>query len=119
MGSQVKLAEEVEKGISLSRSSVTSSSDLLNQDALALPSSDPAENRMLAPSSHEEVDVVEEGKDGVCTEPSQPALHRGSLWMLWSVPQPDWIWHGGERNKKLLRAVSTNVSYQAIIISPP
>lgn len=41
-GSQVKLAEEYERGIDLSHSSVMGLSDQLDQDALSLPSSDPA-----------------------------------------------------------------------------
>lgn len=73
MGSQVELAEEFEKGMGLSCSSVAGSSDLLDQDVLALASSDPADCMLLAPSIQEEVDVVEEGKDSNCTEPSYPA----------------------------------------------
>lgn len=40
-GSQFKIAEEFEKGMALLRSSVTGSSDLLDQDVLSLESSDP------------------------------------------------------------------------------
>lgn len=62
-GSQVALAEEIEKCMALSRSSVTGSSDLLGQDVLSLEPSEPADSILLAPSSQDEVDVVEEGED--------------------------------------------------------
>lgn len=69
-GSQVELAEEFERGIDLSHSSFTGLSDLFDQDALSLVSSDPVESMLLAPSSHAEVD---EHEDSVCTEPSPSA----------------------------------------------
>lgn len=46
---------------------------MFDQDALSLVSSDPLEKMLLAPSSHAEVDVVGEGEDSVCTEPSPSA----------------------------------------------
>lgn len=61
-GSQVELAEEFEKVMSLSYSSVTGSNDLLDQDILSLESSDPTNSILLSPSSPEEVDVAEEVK---------------------------------------------------------
>lgn len=52
---------------------VTDSSNLLDQDVLSLEPSDTAECMLLAPSSQDEADMVEEGDDVVCSEPSQPA----------------------------------------------
>lgn len=70
---KLKLAEEFENGTSLSCSSVNGSSDLLYQDVLmSLESSDPADTMLLAQSSQDEVDVVEEGEYIAFSEPSQP-----------------------------------------------
>lgn len=68
-GMQVELAEEFEKGMALSCSSVVGSRDLLDQDVLSLESCDLAESMLLAPSSQEEADVVEEGEKNACIEP--------------------------------------------------
>lgn len=65
-GTQVEL---VEKGMALSRSSVVGSRDLLDQDVLSLESCDLADSMLLAPSSQEEADVVEEGEKIACIEP--------------------------------------------------
>lgn len=70
IGLQVELAEELEKGMCLSNSSVAGSSNLLDQDVLSLASSYPADSMLLTPSIQEEPDVVEEGEDINCTEPS-------------------------------------------------
>lgn len=51
------------------RSSTTGSND---QNVLSLESSDPADSILLAPSSQEETDVVEEDKDIAFSELSQP-----------------------------------------------
>lgn len=72
-GSQVEVAEDFEKGMALSRSSVTGLIDLLDQDVQSLESFDPADSMFLAPSSQDEADVVEEGEDITCREPTQPA----------------------------------------------
>lgn len=65
-GSQVKLAEEGKpkewKRASLYQSSFTGSGDLLNLEAHFFVSSDPAESMLLAASSSEELDVVEEAR---------------------------------------------------------
>lgn len=61
-GSQVELAEEFKKVMSLSYSSLIGSNDLLDLDILSLESSDPTNSILLAPSSPEEMDVAEELK---------------------------------------------------------
>lgn len=73
-GSQVELAEEFERGIDLSHASFTGLSDLFDQDALSLVSSDSVESMLLAPSSHAEVD-----EDSVCTEPSSASSAYGEF----------------------------------------
>lgn len=59
-GSQIELGEEIEKGMGLSRYSVTGLSDLLDQDVLSLVS-DLADS--AAGASQDEADVVEESED--------------------------------------------------------
>jgi len=54
-------------------SSVTGLIDLLDQDVQSLKSSDPADSMFLAPSSQDEMDVVEEGEGITCSEPTQSA----------------------------------------------
>ncbi len=47
--SQMELADEFERGINLSLSSVADESELLEKDVLSLTSSDPAGSALLAP----------------------------------------------------------------------
>ncbi|KAI2645290.1 NADP-dependent malic enzyme, chloroplastic [Labeo rohita] len=68
-GSQVDLADELKKGLSLSRSSVTDESELRDDDAISLTSSDPGASALLA-SDHEDQDMVDEGEEAEA-EPSQ------------------------------------------------
>lgn len=55
-GLQVELAEELEKGVSLSQSLFASLCDLLDQEAHSMVTSDLVEGMFLAPFRSEEVD---------------------------------------------------------------
>lgn len=90
--------------MALLRSSVTSSSDLLDQDVLSLESCEPAYSILLAPSSQDEVDVVEEGEDPAYEE-LLDVMACGTT-RLRSVL--------GVRERKSLVADSTSISCQAI-----
>ncbi len=65
----MKLADEFERGVNLSRPSAVDESELRWEDVLSLASSDPAGSSLLA-SGQSEQDLADE--DGVL-EPSQPA----------------------------------------------
>lgn len=54
----------------LSQSSIAGSSNLLDQEAHSITSSNLAESMLLVPSSSEELDVVGEGKKREFVEPS-------------------------------------------------
>lgn len=57
---QVELAKDFQRGVALFQSSITSSSDLLDQEAQSLTLSDLAESMLLvASSSMEETECVE------------------------------------------------------------
>lgn len=61
-GSQVDLADDLRKGLSLSHSSVTDESELLDNNAISLTSSDPAASSLLA-SGQEEQEMVDEDEE--------------------------------------------------------
>lgn len=96
-GLQVELAEEFKKCMSLLRSSDTGLSDLLDQDVLSLESLDPADSMLLAPSSQNEADLVDEGKDIACSVPSQPASPAYEV-MACTTTRLGLVW-GHERQK--------------------
>ncbi len=67
-GSQADLADELERGLSFSRSSAANEGELLDDDAISLTSSDPAASALLGYAQEEQ--EMSEGEK-VETEPSQ------------------------------------------------
>ncbi|KAL1251471.1 hypothetical protein QQF64_019267 [Cirrhinus molitorella] len=67
-GSQADLADELKKGLSLSRSSVRDESELLEDDVVSLTSSDPGASALLGSTQEEQ--EMSEGEEAEA-EPSQ------------------------------------------------
>ncbi|KAL1261250.1 hypothetical protein QQF64_006515 [Cirrhinus molitorella] len=67
-GSQTDLADELKKGLSLSRSSVRDESELLEDDVVSLTSSDPGASALLGSTQEEQ--EMSEGEEAEA-EPSQ------------------------------------------------
>ncbi|XP_016371375.1 uncharacterized protein LOC107710986 [Sinocyclocheilus rhinocerous] len=84
-GSQMDLVDELKKGLSLSRSSVTDESELLDDDAISLTSSDPSRCQMRTKKSR-------------LSPPNPPALRMMSCLRLWIAPQQGLTW---KRAKKV------------------
>ncbi len=74
-GSQVDLADELEKRLSLSRSLVTDESELLDDDAISLTLSHPAASALLAPSREEQEMLDEDEEDETESPHSSCAAH--------------------------------------------
>ncbi|KAL0172863.1 hypothetical protein M9458_033174, partial [Cirrhinus mrigala] len=69
-GSQADVADELKKGLSLSRSSAGDETELLDDDdVVSLTSSDPAASALMS-STQEEQEMFEEGEEAEA-EPSQ------------------------------------------------
>ncbi|XP_016085022.1 serine/threonine-protein kinase WNK2-like [Sinocyclocheilus grahami] len=71
-GLQMDLADELKKGLSLSHSSVTDESELLDDDAISLTSSDPAASALLAQSQDEQMSDEDEKVETESSQSSCP-----------------------------------------------
>lgn len=85
------LADELKKGLSLSRSSVMDKSELLDDDTISLTSSDPAASALLSPSQ-EEQEMLDEDEEIESSKSSCPAYMELLVVMERATVRHDLLW---------------------------
>ncbi len=85
-GSQAELADELERGVSLSRSSAANEGERLDgDDAISLTSFDPAASALLGYAKEEQ--EMSRAKKLRLSPLNTPALRMMSCWRLWNAPR--------------------------------